>query len=59
MYFSDGFFQLYGVLIILFWLAAIVFVIYAVLRFLKLTKDRNEQLNEIITELKKQNKFKN
>lgn len=58
MGFTDGFFQLYGLIMSLFWLAIIVFVVYAVMRFLKLTKERNEQLNEIRKELKKQNESK-
>lgn len=47
MGFTDGIFQLYGLIISLFWLAIIVFVVYVVTKFLKLTKERNEQLNEI------------
>lgn len=58
MGFTDGFFQLYGLIISLFWLAIIVFVVYVVTKFLKLTKERNEQLNEIRKELKKQNESK-
>lgn len=59
MGFTDGFFQLYGLITSLFWLAIIVFFVYVVTKFLKLTKERNEQLNEIRKELKKQNESKN
>lgn len=53
MGFSDGLFQLYGVLTVAFWLIVLVFVVYAVIKFLKLTKERNKYLNEISKELKK------
>lgn len=55
MVFSDVLFQLYSVLIILFWPVVLIFVVYAVLKFMKLTKEQNKYLSEISEELKKQN----
>ena len=53
MVFSDVLFQLYSVLIILFWPVVLIFVVYAVLKFMKLTKEQNKYLSEISEELKK------
>ena len=55
MVFPDVLFQLYSVLIIAFWPVVLIFVVYAVLKFMKLTKEQNKYLSEISEELKKQN----
>ena len=56
MEFSDVLFQVYGIVIIAFWPAVFIFFIYTVLKFIKLTKERNKYLSEISQELKKYNK---
>ena len=56
MVFSDVLFQLYSVLIILFWPVVLVVVVYAVL---KLMKEQNKYLSEVSEELKKINKHPN
>lgn len=39
MDFSDVLFQLYGLLIVAFWPIVLIVVVYAVLKFMKLTKE--------------------
>ena len=56
MEFSDVLFQVYGIVIIAFWPVVFIFFIYTVLKFIKLTKERNKYLSEISQELKKYNK---
>ncbi|WP_041556643.1 hypothetical protein [Carnobacterium sp. 17-4] len=55
MEFSDFLFQFYGIVIIAFWPVIFIFLIYTVLKFIKLTKERNNYLSEISQELKKYN----
>lgn len=56
MEFPDFLFQVYGIVIIAFWPVVFIFFIYTVLKFIKLTKERNKYLSEISQELKKYNK---